>query len=179
VGDQIKFLANCSSTITGVTAGTLYYIVASDPYRISTTSGGSPLTGINPIRGVSASFSILTEQTGIIPLPITPVNLTNSVCALKNVGQANFSASKISDTSFALEFKGIRALQDVPQMTVASTLTSAPGLTATVGITSAAITTLLSGITSAPVTLEVELTTSGNKLTAAQGDATLAVPLSH
>ena len=67
----------------------------------------------------------------------------------------------------------------MPLLSVNSRLISAPGLTATVGITSAAITTLLSGTTSAPVTLEVELTTSGNKLTAAQGDATLAVALSH
>jgi hypothetical protein len=65
-------------------------------------------------------------------------------------------------------------------VTGATSITTAPYYFSTLaGISSAGITSLLSGTTSVPVTLEVELTTSGNKLTAAQGDANLAVALSH
>jgi hypothetical protein len=179
IGDEIKFLPDCSATISGITAGTTYYIVSKSPFKISATSGGSALTSINPIRGISASFATKAEHTESLSYPISAVDLTNQICALKNVGVGNFEATKTSDTDFLLEFKGIRGNQDIATMTALSTFASAPGFTATVGITSAAITTLLSGTTSAPVTLEVELTSGGNKLTAAQGDATLAVPISH
>ena len=94
-------------------------------------------------------------------------------------GTTGLNVIKNLSGDILVSFGGKNAFMGMPILSIESHMTSAPGLTATVGITSAAITTLLSGTTSSPVTLEVELTTSGNKLTAAQGDATIAVALSH
>lgn len=141
----------------------------------TSASSISNFTAANPVY----SFQTISESTVDIAYAEDVKTIQGKLEALPSIGSGNVSLIKNLDGSLSITFIGSRGLANMPLLSVNSRLTSAPGLTATVGITSAAITTLLSGTTSAPVTLEVELTTSGNKLTAAQGDATLAVALSH
>jgi hypothetical protein len=122
------------------------------------------------------------ESTGSLDFDISASSLQQAIQGLPSIangGYNNVFVNKIETGKYLIEFAGTNASRTMPTLVAISNLSIAPGLTATVGITSAAITSLLSGTTSSPVTVEVELTTSGNKLTAAQGDATLAVALSH
>jgi hypothetical protein len=145
----------------------------SDP-GLSATSI-SNFTASNPVY----SFNTISESTTDISYGEDIKSIQKKLEGLPTIGIGNVSLIENLDGSIQLTFIGSRAYTNLPVLSINSHLISAPGLTATVGITSAAITTLLSGTTSAPVTLEVELTTSSNKLTAAQGDAILAVALSH
>jgi len=130
------------------------------------------------------SFSTVSETTEAIAYNASASDVKSALDKLKVLGSGYTSQSSVGviktlTGSFLISIVGNRANKPFPLFTAESQLLAAPGLTATVGITNAAITTLLSGTTSAPVTLEVELTSGGNKLTAAQGEAILSVPISH
>jgi hypothetical protein len=158
---------------------------------ISTSIGNVEDFTTGKISAFTASTPVYTFTTqSETSLPISYDEEISSIqeklSSLGSIGRSstapyyqNISLTRGIDGNITAEFTNDRAYTKMPLMSVNSSLISPPGLTATVGITSAAITTLLSGTTSAPVTLEVELTTSGNKLTAAQGDVTLATALSH
>ena len=130
------------------------------------------------------TFNTVSETTEALAYNASAADIKSALDKIKMLGggttyQNSIGVIKTLIGSFLISIVGARANKPFPLFTSESQLLAAPGLTATVGITSAAITTLLSGTTSAQTTLEVELTTGSNKLTAAQGDATLAVPISH
>ena len=186
---NVEFTAEIAQSVVGITAGVQYWTIpvnginpAYGSVQLSTTDPATSitiLTGFSKVRPIYSSFTISAETSAKIECPITPEKLEEKVGQLRYIGASNVQSYALNDKEFALEFTRNREFQPVPLLTVTNNTAAAPGFTATIGITSAAITTLLSGTTSAQTTLEVELTTGGNKLTAAQGDATLVVPLSH
>ena len=185
--NKFQFSSEISNYVVGITAGVDYWKIpaiqsGTNLFRISSTDPNNvttPVTGYSVIQPISSSFTITQQDSRNIDTPITERKIYEALSDLTTIGVFNCKVTKASETDFLIEFIGANEFKEFPLLTVTNNTAAAPGLTTTVGITSAAITTLLSGTTSASTTLEVELTSGGNKLTAAQGDAVIALDVSH
>jgi hypothetical protein len=174
---QRVVLSGFNGLTGGVTAGIAYqvYKVPSpttftlrDPTQlaaITTASTGS--------TAGSPSIATFTEGTTPIPVAADAPTLQKSLEGLNAIGSGNVKVSGIPGENFSFYFCKEKGLASVPLLTVSGDYAAAPGLTGTLSVTAPAMADLIGDLAQVPATFEVQLTESGNKLTAAQTSVTL------
>jgi len=162
--------------LSGATAGTTYSVFSvpsQTSFYLRLPASFVAMDYITSTTSTSPYVQTITESAPPFDFQVTPDVVEKSLQKTYAIGAGNIRVTGIPGEYYYLNFSNQKGLSSMPLFTVVSTLSSPAGKTGTLAVTGAAINDLLSDEVSASAMLEIELTESGNKLTAAQAPVTV------
>ena len=166
--------------VDGVTNGKTYQVYQT-PSKTSFTLKDPLSLAALPIASSSTTgtpyVATLTESTAPLSYNADATAVQKALQGMAAIGTGNVQVTGLPGENFSFSFCNQKGLVSLPLLSVSSSLSAPPGFTGTLSVSAPALTDLISDFTAVPAILEVQITESGNKLTAAQGSVTLSQTL--